>query len=135
MAKSFTYERQTQMADTDAAGIVHFARLLCFVEEAEHAWLRELEYEIRPGSSDALQWPRVACSAEYLYPVLPMQRIAVDLTVAEIGKRSLTWDWTISGPTDVCARGTMKIVCALREPTGITSRDLPDLLRNRLSDS
>jgi len=133
--KTFTYERQSQMADTDAAGIVHFARLLCFVEEAEHAWLRELEYEVRPGDSEALQWPRVACSAEYLHPVLPMQHVSVELSVAEIGKRSLTWAWTLSGPTELCARGTMKIVCALREPTGIQSRDLPDLLRKRLSDS
>lgn len=133
MPEQFQYVRRVQMADTDAAGIAHFARVLCWVEEAEHACLQSLGYEIRPMDENALHWPRVACSAEYLQPLRVMAEVEVRLRREAVGRSSITWNWEVWHASACAARGTMKTVCAKLGPDGVGATPLPDLLRERLT--
>jgi len=130
---NFTYDFIPQFADTDAAGIVHFAKILCFVEEAEHQVLHTLGYAINPVDPACLQWPRVACTAEYLRPLKAFEALTVHLTVKRLGKTSLTWHWEIHGQNNTLARGELKTVCCQIVNNRIEPGPIPEALRKTLS--
>ena len=69
MAALFRTTRRVEFADTDMAGIVHFANFFRFMESAEVEFLRTR------GLSVALTWegekigfPRVSASCDYFHP-------------------------------------------------------------------
>jgi acyl-CoA thioesterase FadM len=126
---AFVYSRTPAFADGDAAGVVHFSRLACFVEEAEHAWLTGAGCPVALDAPDALHWPRVAFSAEYLRPVRPFQSLEVRLVALRAGRASLEWDWEIRVDGDLAARGTMKTVCCRKVGEELKAVDLPERLR------
>lgn len=133
MSEVFRYTRRVQMADSDAAACAHFSSILRWVEEAEHAFLHSLGYGIRPADENALQWPRVACSAEFLAPLRVMAEVEVRLELEKTGRSSITWKWEIRHASTCAARGIMKTVCAKMGPEGMQAVPLPDLLRERLT--
>jgi len=131
----FVYTRRTHFAESDAAGVIHFSRMGCYVEEAEHAFLEERGFGIDLRDPAALRWPRVRFSAEYLGPVFPRERIEVVLETGEPGESSIRWRWSIRGATDGrrIAEGEMTTVCCAMEEGGrLLSRPLPEALRDVL---
>jgi len=82
--------RRIQFADTDAAGVAHFSRLLVMVEEAEHEFLRSLQIPILTESS---AWPCVALDVNYLCKCEFGDLIAIELYVASIGRTSITYEF------------------------------------------
>ena len=46
MGFDFTHQRQVEFAETDMAGIVHFANFFRWMESAEHAFLRSLGHSV-----------------------------------------------------------------------------------------
>jgi acyl-CoA thioesterase FadM len=68
---AYLYQRRVAFADTDAAGVVHFSRLLCYVEEAEHALLAELKIPLMGDDKDGGGWPRVHIDCNYFAPLRP----------------------------------------------------------------
>ena len=59
----FRTRRRIEFADTDLAGLVHFARFFVFMETAEHELLRALGGEVhRRWQGHDIGWPRVAAS-------------------------------------------------------------------------
>lgn len=130
----FVYHRPPAFADSDAAGMVHFSRLACYVEEAEHAFLRDAGFPVDLDDESALLWPRVAFSAEYFAPVSPWRDATVHLSRAEIGKSSVDWEWELFSGDRLAARGRMKTVCCARGEKGPAPTPLPTGLRERLSN-
>lgn len=130
----FVYSRTPAFADSDAAGMVHFSRVACYVEEAEHAWLAERGFPIRTADPEAPRWPRVRFEAEYLRPLFPLEPVEVELSAAETGNASITWDWTLRrrGAAEPAARGRMKTVCCLKRGEGLEPCPLPEDLRRGL---
>ena len=49
-----TVRRKVEFSDTDMAGIVHFSRLIIFMENAEHAFLRSVERRV--GKERRSRW-------------------------------------------------------------------------------
>lgn len=129
----FTYEFVPRFADTDAAGLIHFAKILCYAEEAEHETLREMGYPINPADASRFQWPRVACSAEYIRPLEAFHTYKINLTVKRLGQTSITWYWEIHRDNHTCARGELKTVCCRIVNSRIETGPIPDELRAKLS--
>ena len=82
--------RRIQFADTDAAGVAHFSRLLVMVEEAEHDFLRSLQIPILTESS---AWPCIALDVNYLGKCEFGDLMAIELHVTTIGRTSVTFEF------------------------------------------
>ena len=102
----FHHQRRVSFADTDAAGVVHFSRILCYVEEAEHALLESLEIPLLEHGG----WPRVDVQCSYTAPILPTDTVGVMISPTQLGKTSIVWKFKVSNKGEICASGTMKTV-------------------------
>ena len=92
------YQRRVSFADTDAAGVVHFARILCYAEEAEHDLLFKLGIPLLENGG----WPRVKVSCDYLSPLRVMDEVIVTISPVKVGGSSILWDFTvICGDQDI----------------------------------
>ncbi|MEX2607467.1 MAG: acyl-CoA thioesterase [Kiritimatiellia bacterium] len=127
----FSYKRIAQFSDTDAAGIVHFSRIACFVEEAEHSFLERAGYPIQMLNQDTFRWPRVQYKATFNRPVFPFESLSVDLYPGHLGKSSILWKWKIrkKNVSDPAAFGEMKTVCCRQSGGQLEKAPLPDDLR------
>ncbi|WFB34906.1 acyl-CoA thioesterase [Kiritimatiellota bacterium B12222] len=130
----FYYDRTIPFADSDAAGIVHFSRIACYAEEAEHAFLIQAGYPIKVNSAHAYHWPRVNYQANYLRPLFPFQTIKLQLTSSKIGRSSITWKWSIHDEKtqELHCHGEMKTVCCMVQGGQMKPVPLPEELRRKL---
>ncbi len=97
----FSARRLVEFADTDLAGIVHFANFLRFVECAEHAFFRSLGFRVHTADGAVQQgWPRLEVSCKYLKPARFEETLEIGLRLQEIRTSSLTYGFWIFGPED-----------------------------------
>jgi acyl-CoA thioester hydrolase len=111
----FHYRRLVEFADTDLAGIMHFANFFRFVECAEHAFFRSLGHKVHTAEgSDHQGWPRIEVSCKYHQPARFEQTLEVCLRIAEIRTSSLSygfWIFVADDPTRaVLATGSFSII-------------------------
>ena len=105
----YRHHCEVAFGDTDASGWLHFSNIFCYVEAAEHAFLRSrgvLVFDRAQGG-----WPRVKVGCDYHRPLQTGDRIEVLLTLARLGTSSVTWDFnvlTVSG--ELAAAGSMTTV-------------------------
>lgn len=100
------YTRQVSFADTDAAGVVHFSRLLCYAEEAEHELLHKLGIPLMDGGG----WPRVHVNCDYLAPVRMGDVVEVSISPVKMGHSSVQWSFTMTCAGATVAQGQIKTV-------------------------
>jgi YbgC/YbaW family acyl-CoA thioester hydrolase len=134
MTAPFRTTRRIEFADTDMAGIVHFANFFRFMEAAEVEFLRAR------GLSVALTWegekigfPRVSASCDYLRPARFQDVLDVTVTLHQIGRKSVTYEFEFSKGGEVVARGRVSSVCCrVGDGYELESIDIPASLRRRL---
>jgi YbgC/YbaW family acyl-CoA thioester hydrolase len=120
MPYEFTLSHRVEFAETDMAGIVHFANFFRMMENTEHAFFRSLGFGIH-GHEDGSTtgWPRVNATCEFLRPLRFEEVVEVQLLVAEVRARSIRYGfrfWKNEGGERVeVARGSMASVCATVE--------------------
>lgn len=102
----YIYQRRASFADTDAAGVVHFSRLLCYVEEAEHEMLAHLAIPVLAEGG----WPRVNISCDYLAPVRLGDVVKVAIFPDKVGNSSVLWGFTMMSQDLEVAKGSVKTV-------------------------
>ncbi len=119
------YHRRVHFADTDAAGVVHFSRLLCYAEEAEHELLEGLGIPLLADGG----WPRVHVDCSYNSPARMGDRVEVSLAVEKLGKTSVTWVFSMTVDSRNIATGSMRTV---RVDGGGSPVELNDSWRNLL---
>lgn len=108
---SITIERMVEWPDTDAAGHYHHSTVIRWVEAAE----AELHEEL--GLLDLFGVvPRVHYEVDYLTRLWFRDRVRITLTVAEVGRTSLRYAFTVSRGAELAARGAM--VCVRSDPHG-----------------
>jgi acyl-CoA thioesterase FadM len=85
-----------EFADTDAAGVAHFSRLLAMVEEAEHGFFRERGIPILTAES---AWPVVKTEVDFCGACRFGEEIEIRLEDLLPGKSSLAYafEGTIDG--------------------------------------
>jgi YbgC/YbaW family acyl-CoA thioester hydrolase len=85
-----TYSRRVAFADTDAAGVAHFSRLLAMVEEASHDFFRQQSWPIFSMES---AWPVVGLRVDYTAPCRFGDEIDIRLFEFAPGECSLAYSF------------------------------------------
>lgn len=92
----FKYRRLVEFADTDLAGIMHFANFFRFVECAEHAFFRSLGCSVHSSAGSTHEgWPRIEVSCKYLRPARFQETLEVCLRLEELRTTSLRYSFAI----------------------------------------
>lgn len=119
MPHAFTYQRRVTFAETDMAGIMHFANFFRIMEEAEHAFFRSLGLTIHSHDPVAATgWPRVSVSCDFRAPLRFEDEVAVHLLVAEVRARSIRYVFIFRKDGAEIARGSVTAVCASVDQAG-----------------
>jgi YbgC/YbaW family acyl-CoA thioester hydrolase len=121
----FNTTRRVEFADTDMAGIVHFARFFVFMETAEHEFQRSLGSAIHFDHEGLpIGWPRVEAQCQYRSPARLGDRLDIHLQVLRKGTRSLTYGFTFNHGDQLVAEGKLSIICCAIVP-GEKLRSVP----------
>lgn len=136
MPREFTITRRVQFAETDLAGIMHYANYFRWMEEVEHAFFRSMGLSIiQPHEGGTLSWPRVKVDCEYFGPVRFEDELKMRLVITDIGEKSVTYETLFSFHGKRVARGRIKMVCCLMKDDTFSSIPIPGFLRSLLEDS
>ncbi len=108
----FVHTRRIAFHETDAAGVMHFSRVLCLVEEAEHDAMHSMGI---PILNEANGWPRVRIEADYRSPLKQGDMAEVKVSIQRVGASSVTWGFTIHCKGREIANGSMVTVLVDKE--------------------
>jgi len=135
----FRYRRLVEFADTDLAGLMHFANFFRFVESAEHAFFRSLGYRVHTNDDAGHHgWPRLETSCQFHKPARFEQTLEICLRVGEIRTSSLRYGFWIF-PADeaerpLLATGSFSIIHVEIDAAnhGIRKAPIPPELKQKL---
>ncbi len=133
MPRPFTMIRRVQFAETDAAGILHFANYFRIMEETEHAFWRSMGQSIMtPKDGKHVGWPRVATECEYFEPARFEDEIELTFVVTRVGDQSYSFEvrFDCRGKTIAIAKTTA--VCCLCGDGQVCKTPIPDAIRSEL---
>ncbi|HXG24002.1 MAG TPA: thioesterase family protein, partial [Chthonomonadales bacterium] len=124
-------------ADTDMAGIMHFANFFRLMEVTEHAFFRSLGFSVHMEiAGQVLGWPRVRAACEYKHPLRFEDEVEVHLLVREKKERSLMYEFVFRklDPVLESARGFITVVCVtVDEQTGkMKAVPIPEAIASRI---
>jgi YbgC/YbaW family acyl-CoA thioester hydrolase len=134
MRTPFQTTRRIEFADTDMAGIVHFANFFRFMEAAEVEFLRSRGLSVAMVlEGERVSFPRVSASCDYLRPVSFEDVLDVAVRLHKIGRKSVTYAFEFSKGGEVVARGQVSSVCC-RIGTGLRLEaiEIPVSIREQL---
>jgi 4-hydroxybenzoyl-CoA thioesterase/acyl-CoA thioester hydrolase len=134
MSNSFRARRRVEFHDTDAAGIMHFASFFVLMEQAEHEFLRHvgLSVYIKQGE-EKFSWPRVSVKCDYQAPAYFEDELDIDVWVAKLGTKSITYAFRVVRGLEVLATGEFTAVfCQLIPKEKPRSLAIPDDIREKL---
>ena len=123
MACEFKAIRRVEFADTDMAGIMHYANFFRFMETAEHGFFRSLGFSIVTTHTDPpVGWPRVHAECDYFKPLRFEDEVEIHLLVSNKASKSLSYIFRFRKleedvPIEV-ARGSLTVVCVTRLADG-----------------
>lgn len=122
--------RRVDFADTDMAGIVHFARFFVFMETAEHRFRESLGHPVVDEDDDGapLGWPRVSASCDYRSPARFGDELTIRSRIVEVGRSSLIFAFTFERQGEVLAEGRLTSVCC-RMGEEVRAVPIPEALR------
>lgn len=137
MSTGFHYRRSLRFADTDMAGVGHFAAITTIVEEAWHAWLGKLKESVHPAfapeGAEPVGWPIVSLQIDFRQPVRFGDEITVLLAVEHLGTRSIKLRFSLECPQGEFAQGSISTVCTTLDNDGHwVARPIPRSLAGKL---
>jgi acyl-CoA thioesterase FadM len=118
--------------ETDAAGVAHFSRVLCWAEEAEHALLRECGI---PVFGADLGWPHVHVQADYRRPLQAGDAFDLTLRVEEVSQHRIRSSFTIERQStgETAVQGELVSCLVQRDTAGrFSARCIPEAWRQLL---
>ena len=143
MPHEFTLTRRVDFAETDMAGIVHFANFFRMMEVTEHAFFRSLGLSIHSHddasaslNGAAIGWPRVSATCDYLRPLRFEDEVEIQLVVAEVRSRSIRYQFVFRKAADrsEVARGAVAAVCATVDEGGkLVPISIPERIREKIT--
>jgi len=134
MTEPFRTTRRVEFADTDMAGIAHFANFFRWMESAEVDFLaaRGLNVDLRSQGQE-IGFPRVSASCDFAKPVTFMDMIEITVSVERVGAKSVSYAFEFRKEGEVVARGRITSVCCLVSPDhGIQAIEIPAAIREKL---
>jgi YbgC/YbaW family acyl-CoA thioester hydrolase len=134
MPYEFKHLHRVEFAETDMAGIVHFANYFRMMEAAEHAFFRSMGSSIHTqAEGHAIGWPRVSATCDYLRPLRFEDEVEIHLLVAEVRSRSLRYRFIFRNRGEEVARGAITAVCATVTNGKLVAVPLPESIREQVS--
>jgi YbgC/YbaW family acyl-CoA thioester hydrolase len=137
MPSEFSITRTVEFAETDMAGIVHFANFFYWMETCETAFYRSLGLPLIsfvPG--EIVGWPRVNVSCTYRAPLRFNDTVEVRLFVKKLGTRSVTYLFQFRKDGQLAAAGEVTAVCVgAGEKGGMVSQPIPAAIRAQLQEA
>jgi acyl-CoA thioester hydrolase len=130
----FRYTRRVAFVETDLAGIVHFSTFFRYMEEAEHALWRAAGIPVFQAMNNA-GWPRVSATFDYKAPLNFEDRFEVDVEIASVTRRSLTYTFTLTRDAALIGTGTLTAVCAERREGVLRAVEIPAEVVTRLREA
>jgi YbgC/YbaW family acyl-CoA thioester hydrolase len=133
-APPFRTSRRIEFADTDMAGIVHFANFFRFMEAAEVEFLRARGLSVvMLWEGRKISFPRVAASCDYLRPIRFEDVVDITVSLQRLGHKSVTYAFEFILGTEPIARGLLSSVCCLvSNEKEIESIEIPASIRQKL---
>ena len=126
MPERFSTTRQVEFRDTDAAGIMHFASIIALMEEAEHEFLRAIGLPLfRPHGAGQVSWPRVSVKCDFKSPARFEDKLEIAVDVERIGRKSVTYHFTLTCEQRSIAEGWMTAACCFVESGQIKAIEIP----------
>jgi len=122
------YRRSIRFAETDAAGVAHFSRLLVIIEEAVHDFFQSRGLPILDA---ATAWPVVSIHADYSAGCRFQDEITVALSVDMIGTSSLGFSFTAAKANGTACFGGKATLCHI-DPALHAPAPIPAKTRNAL---
>ena len=133
MSTPFRTERRVEFADTDMAGIVHFARFFCYLEAAEHEFLRSIGLEVKMQHEGAtISFPRVSARCDYRKPAYFQDVLTITVVVQKLGTKAVTYGFEVLREEELLAEGSITTVCCRIDEQGMHGVVIPELIRNKL---
>ena len=136
---TYTTTRQVEFAETDMAGIMHFANFYRWMENVEHEFFRSMGLSIHTKlDGQHIGWPRLESTCKFKRPLKFEEIVIIDLSIEEITQKTVTYKFEfnkeLDGETLRVAQGQMTTVCATIEPTTgkLAAIPIPELIRNKL---
>ena len=138
MPHEFKLTRRIEFADTDMAGIVHFANFFRMMEATEHAFFRSLGLTIHGHEAGTTTgWPRVSATCDFRAPLRFEEEVEIHLLVAEVRSRSIRYQFVFRKATDgsEVACGSIAAVCAsVEKATGkLVAVPIPEHIRTQIT--
>ena len=133
----FRTRRRIEFADTDLAGLVHFARFFVFMETAEHELLRVLGAEVHM-EIDGLHigWPRVEAKCQYFSPARLGDVLQIRVQIFKVGRRSISYEITFTVDGELIASGqTASVCCVMDDPEGLRPIPIPTSIADKITES
>src|SRR4051812_47471990 len=134
MSFTFSIPRRIQFAETDMAGIVHFANYFRMMEEVEHAFFRSVGLSVSMQHDGMhVGWPRKAVSCEFFGPIRFEDEVELRMRVTKVGEKSFNYevDFILAGRR--MALGKTTSVCCALEDGKMRSIPIPAALREKLT--
>jgi len=129
----FRISRRIEFADTDMAGIVHFANFFRFMEAAEVDFLRSRGLSVvMYWEGHRISFPRVAASCDYLRPIRFQDVVEITVSLQRLGRKSATYAFEFFRGSELIARGQVSSVCCVAAEGGIKSIEIPASIRQML---
>jgi YbgC/YbaW family acyl-CoA thioester hydrolase len=137
MPSEFSITRQVEFAETDMAGIMHFANFFRWMEACETALYRSLGLPLisfLPGM--VVGWPRVNVSCSYRAPLRFNDTVEVKLFVKKLGTRSVTYLFQFRKGGELAAQGEVTAVCVTADAQGdMAAQPIPPDVRAKLAEA
>lgn len=131
---SHSITRRVQFAETDMAGIVHFANYFRWMEEVEHAFFRSLGLSVAMRHENVeIGWPRVNVGFEYFGPLRFEDEVELRLRVTKVGGKSLSYEVDVLLGGKLAALGKSTSVCCEHTPDGLKAIAIPPGIREKLT--
>ena len=125
----FRYRTRVRFVDTDASGRIHFTAMFRYFEAAEVEFWRTLG--VTYDASRSYNLPRVHVECDFLKVISNDDLIDIEVTVTNIGRSSVRFEFRTLKETEVAAKGIIIAACADRHT--MRSVPLPDNIRATLT--
>lgn len=133
MPSPFVYRRRVEFADTDMAGIAHFSRMFCYMEEAEHAFLRSVGLSVHEEwDGRTISWPRLSAECQYRSPVRFEEMLDITVRIAELKRKTVRYEFEAKVADRQVATGTFVVVCCEVVDHQIRSIEIPPHIQAKL---
>ena len=117
MATSYQTSRRVEFSDTDAGGMMHFTAFFRFMEQAEHALLRELGSSVFIEDDEGtVSWPRVSASCDFSQAAHFEDLLTITLQIVRLGRSSVTYECLFHRDDELLASGQIVSVCCRLVP-------------------